>query len=458
MCAPHLTMRRYFHSVAVGLAHALLAGDTRPDALAARASAAMGTLRPQRIAELIGQLFPIPAPVWERMTVDALADRIARCDAFHDGLAEGDPPYVRRWILRPTHMHVPPLGLDGLDIPQLDHAEALVHWLGMSLADLDWFTAWPALRRDAPLQRQHYAFAIQPKRTGGMRLIESPRARLKAVQARIHETLLSRVPVHEACHGFVRERSVKSHASLHQRQEVVIRFDLQDFFTTVGIAQVRGVFTTLGYPAGVARDLATLCTVMTPESIVQRLRDDGAIDWHQAKRLRSAHLPQGAPSSPMLANLCAFRLDLRLDGLAQAMGARYSRYADDMVFSGPAALAAAFGRLQAWVGRIALEEGYRLNHRKTRLMTQATAQTVCGVVVNERTNLRRTDFDRLRAILHRCATQGPMTQTDWPLTAWRDHLHGRVTWAEQLNPEKAKRLRALWNRIDWSAGTATIAP
>ena len=160
----------------------------------------------------------------------------------------------------------------------------------------------------------------------------------------------------------------------------------------------------------------------------------------------------------MLANLCAFRLDLRLDGLAQAMGARYSRYADDMVFSGPAALAAAFGRLQAWVGRIALEEGYRLNHRKTRLMTRATAQAVCGVVVNEGTNLRRQEFDRLRAILHRCATQGPRTQTELPLPMWRDHLHGRVTWAEQLNPAKARRLRALWNRIDWNAGEATIAP
>jgi hypothetical protein len=83
------------------------------------------------------------------------------------------------------------------------------------------------------------------------------------------------------------------------------------------------------------------------------------------------HLPQGAPTSAALANLCAFRLDLRLDGLAQVLGARYTRYADDIVLSGGAHLIDALSRITAWVGRIALEEGFTLNHRKTPCLTSA---------------------------------------------------------------------------------------
>ena len=93
----------------------------------------------------------------------------------------------------------------------------------------------------------------------------------------------------------------------------------------------------------------------------------------------------------MLANLCAFQLDLRLDGLAHSFGARYSRYADDLVFSGPASLRAAFGRLEARVARAALEEGYQVNHRKTRLSGSAQRQQVCGVVIQS--CLRRSEKD-----------------------------------------------------------------
>jgi hypothetical protein len=131
------------------------------------------------------------------------------------------------------------------------------------------------------------------------------------------------------------------------------------------------------------------------------------------------------------------------------LGATYSRYADDLVLSGPASLRGAFDRIVAWVGRIALEEGYALNHRKTRLATQASAQRVCGVVVNEHLNLPRAEFDRLRAVLHQCALHGPASQNRDGHADFRAHLWGRVLWAAQLNAAKAVRLHALWSRIEW---------
>ncbi|NKI95718.1 reverse transcriptase family protein [Rhizobacter sp. SG703] len=413
----------------------------------ARAEHALGA-SPDWLRRLIAELPRVCDATWQRQEVDDLAARVEQTRAFSDGRRASGVPFLRRWILRASRMHPPPLGLDELGLPPLPHSAAIAAWLAITLDDLDWFTH--ERRHRLPLPSQHYGFTLQPKRSGGGRLIESPRRRLKAVQARVLHGLLDRVPVHEACHGFVAGRSVLTHARLHTGRPVVMHFDLQNFFGRIVASQVAAVFHTLGYPRGVARQLAALCTVSTPEPVIERLRDDGWVDWQDAQALRRAHLPQGAPSSPMLANLCAFQLDLRLDGLAHALGATYSRYADDLVLSGPASLRGSFDRIAAWVGRIALEEGYALNHRKTRLATQAAAQRVCGVVVNAHPNLPRREFDRLRAMLHQCALHGPASQNVDGRPDFRAHLWGRVQWAAQLNAAKAERLRALWQRIDWS--------
>ena len=127
-------------------------------------------------------------------------------------------------------------------------------------------------------------------------------------------------------------------------------------------------------------------------------------------RLRDAHLPQGAPTSPALANLAAWRLDRRLAGLAAAFGAHVTRYADDLAFSGDEAFGRSLRFFVARVGAIAAEEGFRVNHRKTRVMRQGRRQTLCGVVDNDTTNLPRRERDRLRATLFNVARLGVESQ------------------------------------------------
>jgi RNA-directed DNA polymerase len=250
-------------------------------------------------------------------------------------------------------------------------------------------------------------------------------------------------------HGFTRGRSVASHAAEHTAKAVVIRFDLQDFFGSVSAARVQAIWRTLGYPEGVARSLTSLCTHRSAEMIVQRLRDDGGLSWLGAKRLRTAHLPQGAPTSPALANLCAFRLDLRLEGLAWVFGATYSRYADDLVFSGPHTLREQFRALNAWVAAIVSDEGFKLHPDKTRCLPQHIQQRVTGVVVNAHLNVQRPDFDRLKACLHQCVHNGPAGQNLESVPDFRAHLLGRIAWVRQLNPNKAAKLMRLFERIQW---------
>ncbi len=386
-------------------------------------------------------------------TVQQLADAVER-DAVFIGAFEQSTqgPVVRGWFMtQATTIAEPPAALRAIERPMWPSVGRLAEGLDVSLPGLWRLTRSASWQRQAPLSQQHYRYELLPKRTGGWRLLEVPEPYLRALQRRVLDDLLARVPPHEAACGYVRGRSVVDHARAHAGQAVLLKFDLQDFFATVRASRVHATFAELGYSDAVARELMALCTTATPEPVLERLRTQGGLTWAQAMRLRDAHLPQGAPTSAALANLCAFRLDVRIAGLARALGARYTRYADDIVLSGDAALRRQADRIEARIGAFALDEGFALNHRKTRCVTRARRQQVCNIVVNDSPNLPRDEFDRLKAQLHRCATLGPSTQNRDGLPHWEQHLRGRVAWAEQLNPRKAQRLRRLFDRIDWSA-------
>jgi len=462
----------YRHWIARGLARALLADSQKPGgtsqaALQARAAAALGD-KPAWLADVIAPLAALSAMTWQKMDIDALTQRILIPTAtphtdvdpededapdeldepltehpFDHAFADGAKPHIRRLILRPPAMRPRPLGLDGCNLPDLPTVLELTQWLDISLERLMF------LSPETPLGADHYRYQLQAKRSGGLRLLEIPKVDLKRVQRTIHTGLLQQVPVHEAAHGFVQNRSVATHAAAHAGRAVVIRFDVQDFFGSLHAAHITALWRTLGYPAGVARCLTGLCTHRTAPMVVERLRDDGGLDWMGAKRLRAAHLPQGAPSSPALANLCAFALDLRLDGLAWAFGATYTRYADDLVFSGGEALRGQFRALQAWVAAIAQDEGLTLHPDKTRCLPQHRQQRITGVVVNAHPNTPRQDFDRLKACLHQCIHHGQNSQNPTQLADFRGHLLGRIAWVKQFNPTRAAKLMALFGQIQW---------
>ena len=162
------------------------------------------------------------------------------------------------------------------------------------------------------------------------------------------------------------------------------------------------------------------------------------------------HLPQGAPTSPALANLCVYRVDCRLTGLAQSAGAVYTRYADDLVFSGDEVLDRRVERFSTHVAAILHEEGFAVHHRKTRIMRRSVRQHMAGLVTNERVNVRRADFDRLKAILTNCVRMGPASQNREAHPNFRSHLEGRVGFVESINPAKGERLRRIFEEIRWS--------
>jgi hypothetical protein len=338
------------------------------------------------------------------------------------------------------------------NLPALATTGALAEWLGLYPTQLDWFADCQGRAGKLPPgPLQHYTYRWLAKRSGRWRLLEMPKQRLKALQRCLLRELLDHIPVHESVHGYRRGRSVATYVSPHVGRALVLRFDLQAFFTSIRSSRVHAVFRTAGYPSAVARLLTGLCTHVLPTAIWQAGPPGGAKPhaWEYRELYRHPHLPQGAPTSPALANLCAYRLDCRLAGLARKVGACYTRYADDLAFSGDEELARCARRFQVGVCRIALEEGFEVNTRKSRFMRQAVRQQLAGVVVNAHPNLRRVDYDRLKAVLHNCVRLGPASQNRNGRPDFKSHLAGRIAYVAMFNPARGRRLEAAFERIRW---------
>lgn len=272
----------------------------------------------------------------------------------------------------------------------------------------------------------HYICFAIPKRRGGERLIFAPKRRLKAIQRRLRELLIDRLPVSANAHGFVRGRSIATNAAPHSGKAVVIKFDIKDCFPTIHFGRVRGLLIALGYSYPVATTLAVLMT----EAPRQPVELDGEL----------IHAPvgprvcvQGAPTSPGLCNAMMLRLDRRLVGLAAAQGFAYTRYADDLTFSGDDGAAAE--HLLSLAPKIVAEEGFAVNREKTRVMRRGGRQTVTGVVVNDTLGLSRRERRKMRAELHRLSQHEPA-----PSFGVLRRLEGKLAYLHMLSPAMAAPL------------------
>ena len=362
-----------------------------------------------------------------------------------------DEIVVRELLPEPLSM-LPVRAAAGWGIPAIDSTGDLAKWLGVGPGDLRWFADLKGLGYKQHQPRlEHYHYRLLAKGFGSLRLIEAPKPRLKDLQLQILRWILEKVPPHPAVHGFVRGRSIRTFVAPHVGKEVVVRMDLRDFFPTFGGVRIQNMFRTLGYPEPVADLLGGITSNRTPLNI---WKDSGARvdveDLAELGRLYARpHLPQGAPTSPALANISCYGLDCRLGALAASAGATYTRYADDLAFSGGRDFESRVERFAAHVGAALLEEGFRVNHRKTRVMRRGVRQHLAGLVTNEKANIRRGDFDRLKAALNNCVRFGPESQNRERRPDFRSHLQGRVSFVEMINPVKGKRLRTIFEQIRW---------
>ncbi len=336
--------------------------------------------------------------------------------------------------------------LDHLGLPRFRSPEELAAWLEMPLGRLAWLVhRFQEDSRPQSEKEAHYHYRWLNKRRGGHRLIESPKRKLKAVQQKILNEILDRIPVHPNAHGFVEKRSILTNATPHAGAAVLLKYDLANFYASVSFARVTAIFRRLGYSREAAIWLGRLTTSALPANI-PFLKDEPSAVLPYLRR----HLPQGAPTSPALANLSAYWLDVRLSGLAAAFGARYTRYADDLTFSGPPQFSPSLRDFIPLTGQVIRQERFRVNKAKRKVVRRAGTLLVTGVVVNEKPNVRRKVYDRLKAVLTNCVRHGPSTQNRGKHPRFAAHLRGRIAHVAHLNPARGAKLLAIYDRIDWN--------
>lgn len=192
------------------------------------------------------------------------------------------------------------------------------------------------------------------KKSGKLRAISQPSKKLKGLQSWILVHILNQLRVSSSCKGFERGTSIADNASSHRGANSLLTIDLEDFFPTITQKQVFKVFKALGYNNTIAVALSNTCTY-------------------------NGTLPQGSPCSPKLANLVSWRLDIRIQGFVGKRGITYTRYADDLSFSGLHPLKVV--QVIPMIKKIISDENFKINTDKTRIAGSSRAKVVTGLVI-----------------------------------------------------------------------------
>ncbi len=325
-------------------------------------------------------------------------------------------------------------------LPVLSTPAELARAIGLPVPRLRWLAFHAEVAT-----RTHYVHFTVPKKSGGTRTLSAPHRTMSLAQRWIFEQIVSKLPAEPVAHGFLPGRSILTNAQPHAGHAVVVNLDLEGFFPSIGFPRVRKVFERVGYSPAVATILALICTECPRKTVILE-----GTTYHVATAPRG--LPQGACTSPGLSNQVARRLDRRLTGLASKLGLTYTRYADDLTFSGDEALESRVGYVMARVRHIAQEEGFTVNESKTRVLRRNTAQMVTGLVVNDRPGVRREEVRRLRAILHRARTEGLDHQNRENRPDFRAWLRGKIAFVRMAHPEVGDRLLAELDALEGRGG------
>lgn len=268
---------------------------------------------------------------------------------------------------------------------------------------------------------QYYESFEIKKKSGYTRKIDSPTGDLKLIQKVILNRLLYSFNTHKLSFGFTPNKSRIDSAKLHINKKVLYCIDLKDFFGTITKKRIYGLLINLGYNQEVSELLTKLITYKNK-------------------------LPQGSPTSPQISNMILFRLDKRLNGLSIKYNLNYSRYADDITFSGDKIILPTIRTID----RIIKQEGFKVQRDKTRILSQKNRQNHLGFILNDKLSFGRNKYRKLKSLIHNCKTKGVETQTDLDLIVFRNKLFGNMAILKEIDPWKWYILKTELNLINWN--------
>ena len=284
---------------------------------------------------------------------------------------------------------------------------------------------WECIKKiiDAP-EKNYYNFEIS-KKSGGKRVINVPNEPLTLCQRYIKEKILDYIPIHDSANGFASNKSIITNANNHINKEMILNIDLKDFFPSINSKKIFYVFKNL---CGYNNDLSYCFTKIV---------------------MYNGGLPQGACTSPILSNIVSYKMDVRLSMLARKMGITYSRYADDITFSGEK------DKINDGLLRIVKEIiescGYKINNDKIRFQYCKKKQEVTGLIVNNgKVSIPKTYIKKIRQELYFIKKYG-ITDHKEKVNIYnrfyKEHLKGKIMFVYSIDKYKGKKLLKEYNSI-----------
>nr|WP_286674689.1 reverse transcriptase family protein [Clostridium sp. VAP51] len=283
------------------------------------------------------------------------------------------------------------------------------------------------------------------KKSGGKRLLTCPNWKLKNIQKWINNEILMNYKLSSCCTGFRKGMSIKQNAEIHLNQPYILKLDLLDFFPSINEYRVYNAFKKMGYHTNLSVYLAKLVTV-----------DVGKVythDFESSPRIIGVGvLPQGSPTSPYLANIIASKLDERLSKLSKKLNICYSRYADDITFSGELDK---FPSLKL-LNKIIEECGFKINYKKVSLQNKKQGQIITGLSLSNGVKIPKKYKKETSKHLYYCKKYGVFGHLAYmkknkniDYNGFREWLLGRIYYINSVEPDVAKKMLEDFNTIEW---------
>lgn len=298
-------------------------------------------------------------------------------------------------------------------------------------------------------QKNYKRFKIK-KRRGGFRVIQSPEDSLKYLQKWILINILDKVSSHTNSKGFDKGACTKENAEIHLNKEAILKIDLLRFYDSINERRIYGIFKALGYHPNLAVYLAKICSVEPDNNFLKSFKKQEQTLRNITANRGEGILPQGAPTSPKLSNLIVRRLDMRLSALAKKHNLAYSRYADDITFSGNEEVLVKIKRI---VYKVVSKENLFVNHAKTKLLKRGSRFFVTGLSVNkESVTIPRKFKTNIEHHLFHCIKNGVQSHLNKSKVKnrnFKDWLLGNIAYVFSVEKEIGQKYFDEFNKIQW---------
>lgn len=301
---------------------------------------------------------------------------------------------------------------------------------------------------------KRYNYFKLKKRSGAFREIMSPAKDLKYIQKWLLVNILEQYPLKDSCKGFRKNISIYHNAKVHENSEIILKVDLLKFYDTITEKRVYGIFKSMGYIENLAYSLAKITTAKHRPSYWKDFDEKSKLILSNLVIEKPSILPQGAPSSPMLANIAASKMDYRFDELSKKMNFNYSRYADDLTFS-----IKTDGKLPPLklITNIINDEKFFINRDKVSYMKKGSKQYVTGLTTTNGVNVSKKYRKKISEHIFYCRKYGVNSHLekrykDFPnynSMKFYNWLYGHLCFMKSINEPASKKMLEDFNKINW---------